>query len=67
VYPRDTWVGRLGVTLENTWLRLSRSPFRAYIHRTAEVEAILATQGLAKVLHRKTLIWQLVVYERPAT
>ena len=67
VYLRDTWVGRLGVMLENTWLRLSRSPFRTYIHRTAEVDAILATHGLVKVLHRTTLIWQLVVYERPAT
>ncbi len=67
VYLRDTWVGRLGVMLENTWLRLSRSPFRTYIHRTAEVDAILATHGLVKVLHRTTLIWQLVLYERPAT
>ena len=66
VYLRDTWVGRLGVTLENTWLRLSRSPFRTYVHRTAEVDAILATHGLVKVLHRTTLIWQLALYERPA-
>jgi 2-polyprenyl-3-methyl-5-hydroxy-6-metoxy-1,4-benzoquinol methylase len=66
VYLRDTWVGRLSVTLENTWLRLSRSPFRTYIHRTAEVDAILANQGLVKVVHRTTLIWQLVVYERSA-
>ena len=67
VYLRDSWVGRLGVLLENTWLRLSRSPFRTYIHRTAEVDAIVASHGLVKVLHRTTLIWQLVVYERPAT
>jgi 2-polyprenyl-3-methyl-5-hydroxy-6-metoxy-1,4-benzoquinol methylase len=66
VYLRDTWVGRLGVMLENAWLRLSRSPFRTYVHRTAEVDAILATHGLVKVLHRTTLIWQLVLYERPA-
>lgn len=67
VYLRDTWIGRLGVMLENTWLRLARSPFRTYIHRTAEIDAILATDGLVKVLHRTTLIWQLGVYERPAT
>lgn len=67
VYLRDTWVGRLGVMLENARLRLSRSPFRTYIHRTAEVDAILVANGLVKVMHQKTLIWQLVLYERPAT
>ena len=67
VYLRDTWIGRLGVRLENTWLRLTRSPFRTYIHRSADVDAIVATYGLAKVLHQTTLIWQLVVYERAAT
>ena len=45
VYLRDTWVGRLGVTLENAWLRLSRSPFRTYVHRTADVDAIVAAHG----------------------
>ena len=46
--------------------RLSRSPFRTYIHRTAEVDAIVASHGLVKVLHRTTLVWQLALYERPA-
>lgn len=45
----------------------ARSRFRTYIHRTAEVDAILATHGLVKVLHRTKLLWQLLVYERPAT
>jgi 2-polyprenyl-3-methyl-5-hydroxy-6-metoxy-1,4-benzoquinol methylase len=66
VYPRDTWLSRLGIALENLWLRLSRSPFRTYVHRTADVDAILAAHGLVKVLHRKTLIWQLALYERRA-
>jgi SAM-dependent methyltransferase len=66
VYPRDSWLGRIGIALLNTWSRLSRSSFRAYIHRTTDVDAILAARGLVKVLHRKTLIWQIVLYERPA-
>jgi 2-polyprenyl-3-methyl-5-hydroxy-6-metoxy-1,4-benzoquinol methylase len=66
VYPRDSWLGRVGTTIMNADFRLSRSPFRTYIHRTAEVDAILAAHGLVKVLHRKTLIWQLALYERPA-
>jgi magnesium-protoporphyrin O-methyltransferase len=65
VYPRDSRLGRIGVALLNARLRLTRSDFRAYVHRTAEVDAILAANGLVKRLHRTTLIWQLAIYERP--
>ena len=64
VYPRESWLGRVGVAFLNVGFRLSRSPFRTYVHRTAEVDAILARHGLVKVLHRATLIWQLALYER---
>jgi magnesium-protoporphyrin O-methyltransferase len=66
VYPRDSWLSRIGVRLENAWLRLTRSSFRTYVHRTADVDAILAAHGLVRRLHRTTLIWQLAIYERPA-
>jgi len=65
VYPRDTWLGRMAIVSINVGLRLSRSPFHAYLHRTADVEAILSAHGLVRSLHRTTLIWQLAVYERP--
>ncbi len=67
VYPRDTWLGRLGTMLENGRFRLLRSPFRTYIHRTTEVESILAAHGLVKRMHRTTTVWQLEIYERPIT
>ena len=66
VYPRDTWLGRVGIAFLNVGFRLSRSPFRTYLHRTAEVDAILASHGLVRQVHRTTLIWQLALYERPA-
>ena len=66
VYPRDSWLGRVGVAFENAWFRLSRSPFRVYVHRTADVDAIVAAHGLVKRLRRTTLIWQLAIYERQA-
>ena len=65
VYPRYTWLGRVGIALLNVGFRVSRSPFRTYVHRTADVEAILAARGLVRILHRTTLVWQLAVYERP--
>jgi hypothetical protein len=66
VYPRDTWIGRVAIAILNVRFRLSRSPFRSYLHRTAEVDSIVAAHGLVRSLHRTTLIWQLAVYERPA-
>jgi len=65
VYPRDTYLGRVAITILNFGSWLTRSPFRAYVHRTTEVEAVVATHGLVKRLHRTTLIWQLAVFERP--
>ncbi|MEO8438085.1 MAG: methyltransferase domain-containing protein [Chloroflexota bacterium] len=64
VYPRYTKLGRIAIALVNVGFRLSRSPFRSYLHRTADVDAILARHGLVRSLHRTTLIWQLAVYER---
>ncbi len=66
VYLRDSWLSRVGVVFENARFRLSRSPFRTYVHRTAEVDALLVAHGLVKRLDRRTLIWQLAIYERPA-
>lgn len=66
VYPRDSWLGRIGTQLLNAQLRISRSPFRVYLHRTAEVDAILAAHGFVKRVRQTTLVWQLAVYERPA-
>jgi magnesium-protoporphyrin O-methyltransferase len=66
VYPRDTYLGRVGIAILNLGSWLTRSPFRAYVHRTAEVEAVVAAHGLVKRIHRRTLIWQLAVFERPA-
>jgi magnesium-protoporphyrin O-methyltransferase len=66
VYPRDSWLGRVGTAFLNARFRLVRSPFRVYVHRTAEVEGILAAHGLVKRIRQTTLIWQLEIYERPA-
>ncbi len=65
VYPRDSWLGRAGVAFLNARLRISRSSFRAFVHPTSEVEAVLAEHGLVKRSDRTTLIWQLAIYERP--
>jgi 2-polyprenyl-3-methyl-5-hydroxy-6-metoxy-1,4-benzoquinol methylase len=65
VYPRYTWLGRAMIAVINASRRLSKSPFRTYLHRTADVDALIAKHGLVPTLRRTTLIWQLAIYERP--
>jgi len=64
VYPRDAWWIRAGSTVLNGVVRLARQPFRAYVHRTAAVEAIVRAAGFESTLRRTGLFWQVVVYER---
>lgn len=66
VYPRDTWLARIGIAVENFGHRLAGSAFRAYVHRTADVEALLTAQGFVARVRHANLIWQMAVYERVA-
>ena len=64
VYPRDQWWIRAGSGLLNGVARLTRQKVRAYIHRTAAVDALVRSAGFAPRLRRSNLFWQVAVYER---
>jgi 2-polyprenyl-3-methyl-5-hydroxy-6-metoxy-1,4-benzoquinol methylase len=64
VYPRDVWWVKLGVGMANRLCRLRRSRFRAFVHPTAAVDALVRGHGFASRLTRSTAIWQVVVYVR---
>ena len=66
VYPRDTWWIRLGARVLNTVSRLFRQQTTAYVHRTAEVDAIVRDAGFVSRLSRSGMFWQVAVYERTA-
>ena len=66
VYPRDTWWMRVVGRLFNAVAVASRRRTRAWIHRTADVERLVAEAGLRPSLRRSTFYWQVVVYERTA-
>jgi hypothetical protein len=46
-------------------LRLFRSRFQFFIHRTRDVEAIVRAHGLEPHFHRNAGFWQVVVFARP--
>ncbi len=64
VYPRDTWWMKLALGLLNLTLAARRTRFRTFIHPSSQVEQIAASHGFQKRLHRKSGIWQVVMYAK---
>jgi magnesium-protoporphyrin O-methyltransferase len=64
VYPRDSWWIRGGSAVANAALRLVRQRTRIFIHRTADVEAIVESAGLSRHAHRQGVYWQVAIFER---
>ncbi len=64
VYPRDAWWVKIGLAFENLFCRLRQSPFRAFVHPTEAIEAIVSSNGFKRRFYHRTLLWQVVVYAR---
>jgi SAM-dependent methyltransferase len=63
-YPRDLWYVRLGVLLENAQRRLTKNPFRTYVHPAVRMEAVIRSAGFELSTRRKTWMWSIDVYTR---
>lgn len=64
VYPRDTWWIRAASRTMNWLFRIARRRLRFWVHRTAEVEAVVAAAGLRPAFRRRGIFWQVAVFER---
>jgi magnesium-protoporphyrin O-methyltransferase len=64
VYPRDSWWIRAGAGTMNAIMQLLRRKLRFWVHRTAEVEAVIAAAGLRPAYRRAGIFWQVAVFER---
>jgi magnesium-protoporphyrin O-methyltransferase len=64
VYPRDTWWVRLALRLLNLFQAIRRHPYRAFAHRTREVEQHVRAAGLERRYHNSGLYWQVALYRR---
>jgi magnesium-protoporphyrin O-methyltransferase len=64
VYPRQTWWVRAIARVADAWDRLRRSPLRWYIHRTADIDAVLRSAGFERREVARDLIWLIVLYQR---
>jgi SAM-dependent methyltransferase len=59
-------LSRLAVGAENGWRRITRDPFRAYVHDELAIARTLQRAGLIRTRVRHRWTWQLAVYERRA-
>jgi magnesium-protoporphyrin O-methyltransferase len=64
VYPRDRWFVRLFLRLENLWLRLRGSEFRAFVHPPAAIDEVLRRSGFSAAGSEDTLAWEVRLYAR---
>ena len=63
-YPRDVWYVRLGVLLENAQRRLTKNPFRTYVHPAARMDDVIRSAGFELFTRRETWMWSVDVYTR---
>jgi magnesium-protoporphyrin O-methyltransferase len=63
-YPRDTWYVRAAIVLENSWYRVKRDPFRAFVHSPEGMASVLEAAGFAHAARRTTPQWALDLYRR---
>ena len=64
VYPREAWWMRAAGSVMNLCMRIQRSAFRLYLHSPAAIDAVLRANGLERRSIQRTLLWEIVVYER---
>ena len=64
VYPRYNPLTRVAAKLASLYFRLRRTPFRAFVHPTSVVEALVEGNGLRRTFYRKSGFWQVAVFTR---
>jgi SAM-dependent methyltransferase len=64
VFPRERWITRIGLAVENFVRRLRGNPFRAYVHPTTAIETVIRRQGLTPRAVLDTFLWRVAVYAR---
>ena len=64
VYPYDTWYNQIIEALENLFFKITRNPFRIFVHSHQAVEAILVRHGFKQKFFHHGFLWQEVLYTR---
>lgn len=62
VFPRDRRLFKWAGKLANLFQRLTKNPFRIFIHSTKEVDNRLNQLGFQRTVHKAYFFWQSMVY-----
>ncbi|MFQ5526829.1 MAG: class I SAM-dependent methyltransferase [Thermoanaerobaculia bacterium] len=63
-YPRDYWLPRFGVVLENLFRKITGSDFRTFVHPTEVIERLLEAQGFALSYKHTGFLWEATAWRR---
>jgi magnesium-protoporphyrin O-methyltransferase len=64
VYPRERWLFKVWIALENLARRILGNPFQTYIHPISGIDRTLERNGLRRRWVRDTFAWRVAVYSR---
>ncbi|HZD22093.1 MAG TPA: class I SAM-dependent methyltransferase [Acidimicrobiia bacterium] len=62
--PRDHFLSHTMVGIGNSYNRLRRCGFRAFVHAMADIEAVATNSGFTQVFSETGLVWRGMVFER---
>jgi hypothetical protein len=63
-FPRRTWWTRLGLSLANLVLRMTRRGFQIFVHRPEQILATAEDRGLKATVDRAGIFWQMIALRR---
>jgi magnesium-protoporphyrin O-methyltransferase len=64
VYPVDRFGFRIAVAIVNGFQRITRKPFRIFLHDPRAVDARIRAAGFRQETHHKGFFWQVAVYAK---
>jgi len=66
-YPRDRWLARVLLRLENAALWVMRKRFRAYLHAPGELERAAGRHGLTRSRVARGMLWETAQFDTSAS
>jgi hypothetical protein len=64
VYPRDHWLERTAVEVENGFRWLFRNPFRSFVHSVTAMNELIRSLGFELRHKVRTFAWEIAVYQK---
>ena len=64
VYPRDRWLERAVVQIQNVFRALGGNPFRSFVHSVAAMDALIRSLGFTLRHKVRTFAWEVAVYQK---